>query len=383
MNEWEAIEADFELPVYPKRGLTIVRGKGALVWDSDNIEYIDCIAGQGTANIGHCNDHVINAIKEQSEKLITCPGIFTNDLRSELLKKLVSITPESVTKVFFCNSGAEATEAAIKLTRLATGKKNIIACMRGFHGRTFGALSATHNPKIRKAFEPLVPGFSHVPYNNLEKLEAAIDDDTAGIILEVVQGEGGVHPGTEEFLKGAETLCKDKGIVFIVDEVQTGFCRTGKLFASEHFNLQPDILTLAKSMAGGLPMGAVLCSDWVSEKASQHGTTFGGTPILCAASLATIDFIEKNDLAKEASDKGEYFTNNFCNELPDSVREVRQLGLMIGIELKEKVTPVLKRLMQEKVLALPGGMNVLRLLPPAVIEYSQLDKVIAALKASL
>ncbi|MFQ6059581.1 MAG: aspartate aminotransferase family protein, partial [Anaerolineae bacterium] len=244
--------------VYTKRPVVIVKGQGARLWDADGKEYIDCVGGHGVANIGHCHPRVVAAIKEQAERLITCPESLYNDQRAELQAELVRIAPPGLERVFLCNSGAEAVEAAIKFARLATGRPGIIAAKNSFHGRTMGALSATWRPQYRQPFEPLVPGFVHVPYNDMDALEAAIGDDTAAVLLEVVQGEGGVIVGDGDYLRGVQALCHGRGALFIVDEVQTGLGRTGCMFACEHYGLEPDMLCLAKAIAGGIPMGAVL-----------------------------------------------------------------------------------------------------------------------------
>ncbi len=307
--------------------------------------------------------------------LITNPAIFYNDKRALLLEKLVSISPKSLTRAFLTNSGTEAVEAAIKFARVTTGKTDFICAMRGFHGRTMGALSGTHKSDYRDPFEPLVPGFSFVPFNNLEKLESEITDKTAGIILEVVQGEGGINIGSKEYFDGVRKLCDENNIMMIIDEIQSGFCRTGKMFACDHFDIQPDIMTVAKAIGGGFPLGATLCSDKIKISTGQHGSTFGGNPLAAAASLAAIDFMIDNDLPKLAEEKGNYFVSKInINDL-SKVRSIRNMGLMIGIELKEKVQPYIVQLMEKGILAMPAGKTVLRLLPPAVISFEELDKV--------
>ena len=263
MTQYRELAEKYELMFYPKRSITVVKGKNALLWDSDGNEYIDCIAGHGVASVGHCNDAVTAAIYEQSQKLITLPLTFHNDARAILLEKLISVVPDSLTKAFLCNSGAESVEAAFKFTRLTTKKTDFICAMRSFHGRTFGALSAVFKKEYKEDFEPLVPGFHFAPFNKFEKLREKVTDKTAGIILEVVQGEGGVHVGDKEFFSQVRELCTQRGILLIIDEIQSGFCRTGRMFASNYFDLQPDILCVAKAMAGGFPMGAVLVSDKV------------------------------------------------------------------------------------------------------------------------
>ncbi len=370
------IESKYTSGVSSKRPLAIVRGKGAHVWDENGREYIDCVGGQGTANVGHANPVVAEAIAEQARTIISLTEIFYNDKRATIEEKLVQISPNHANRIYLCNSGTEAIESAIKLARYATGRTGIIAFMRGFHGRTMGALSATWEPKYREPFLPLVPDFSHVPYDNLEKAREAITDQTAGVIVEVVQGEGGVRPGSREFLVGLQELCRARGAMLIVDEVQTGFCRTGKMFASEHYGIEGDFVCVAKSIAGGLPMGAVMIGERVKKLEPMiHGSTFGGNPLACAAALAAIGFMERENLAARATELGTYMKGRLERIESPLIREVRGLGLMIGVELKQKVTPYLMALMERGVLALPAGLNVLRLLPPLVIEKSDLDVV--------
>ena len=367
------LEQRFGYEVYPKRDITIVRGEGARLWDDQGNEYLDCASGIGVASVGHANHEVARAISDQATKLITCPGIFYNDVRGQLMEKLASITPPGLNRVFLCNSGAEAIEAALKFARHSTGRSGFISAMRGFHGRTMGALSATF--KYRDQFEPLLPGHRFVPFNNIEKLDAALSPDIAAIVLEIVQGEGGVRPGDKSYFQHVRKTCDDHGILLIIDEIQTGFARTGKMFACEHMQIEPDIMALAKAMAGGVPMGAVLCGDRVEAAPGLHGTTFGGNPLACAAALAAIGYIEQNHLADAAAARGRYLCNKLESDKPESVREIRHLGLMIGLELKGKVKPYLTELMAHKILALPAGPTVLRLLPPLVISEPELDQV--------
>ncbi len=377
-------ESKYTSGVTSKRPLAIVRGKGARVWDENGREYIDCVGGQGTANVGHANPFVAEAIAEQARTLIALTEIFYNDKRAALEETLARISPNRANRIYLCNSGAEAIESAIKLARYTTGRTGIVAFMRGFHGRTMGALSATWEPKYREPFLPLVPDFSHVPYDNLDKAREAITDKTAGVIVEVVQGEGGVRPGSREFLLGLQELCRERGAMLIVDEVQTGFCRTGKMFASEHYGLEGDFVCVAKSIAGGLPMGAVMIGARVKKLEPMiHGSTFGGNPLACAAALAAIGFMESENLAARAAELGAYLIGRLQRIESPLIREVRGLGLMIGVELKHKVTPYLHALMERGVLALPAGLNVLRLLPPLVIEKSDLDVVAEAIERVL
>ena len=382
MNHRER-EQRYALEVFPKRDLTLVRGEGAIVWDDRGRAYIDCVAGVGVAGIGHANRAVAEALAEQARTLVTCPGIFYNDKRALLMEKLAGIAPEGLDRAFLCNSGAEAVEAALKLARLATGRSEIIAAARGFHGRTLGALSATFRKEYREPFEPLVPGFSHVPFNHVEKLRAAVTERCAALLLEPVQGEGGVRIPDPAYLRAARRVCDEHGALLVFDEVQTGFCRTGRMFACEHSGVRPDMLCLAKAIAGGVPMGALLCAERIEPAVGRHGTTFGGNPLACAAALAAIAFMEEQGLDRQAAEKGAYFNRVFDRQRPARVRAVRQIGLMIGIELKERAKPHLARLMEEGVLALPAGPTVIRLLPPLVIEHEQLDRVSEALKTVL
>lgn len=369
--------------VYTKQPLTIVRGQGALLFDIDGVEYLDCSSGHGVANLGHAHPKVAEAIYKQASTLITLFETFPNDKRAELMKKITSLV-DGLDKVFLCNSGTESVEAAFKFARISTGRKNIIAAMRAFHGRTYGALSATYNKKYREGFEPLLPGFSHVVFNNVGSLEKSVTDETAAVILEVVQGEGGVYPASAEYIQAARRICDERGTLLIVDEIQTGFGRTGKMFAIQHFGVTPDLLTCAKSLAGGVPMGAVLIGKSVKNLTpGVHSSTFGGNPLSCAAAVAALTVMEEEDLPGQAEAKGKYLMEKLKKIESPNVREVRGLGLMIGIEMKQKVAPYLKELQGKKIIALNAGMTVIRLLPPLVITYEQIDHVVDVLTETL
>ena len=384
MSNIKNIESIYTSGVYAKRDLVITHGQGATLYDEDGNSYIDCVGGQGAANLGHAHPAIITALAEQSQNLISCPEMFYNPQRAELEEKLIALAPAGMNRVFLTNSGTESVEAAFKFARYSTKRRKIIATMRGFHGRSMGALSATWNKAYRTPFMPLVPDFQHVPYNKLDKLEAALDEETAAVILEVVQGEGGVHLGTSEYLQGAQKFCRERGALLIIDEVQTGWGRTGKLLALEHHNLQPDLVTLAKSIAGGVPAGVVLIGERVSELSPGiHGSTFGGNPLAAACALAALDVQEKEQLPQRSAELGTYLLNELKKIDSPLIRDVRGLGLMVGIELKQKVAPYLKALTERGVLALPAGMTVIRLLPPLVIEKEQLDEVVAAIKEVL
>jgi len=370
-------EERYSTGVYPKRDIVIKKGKGAYLWDINGKKYVDCVGGHGSANVGHCNPYVASAVKEQLETLTSCTEIFLYEKRALLLEELAKITPTGIEKFFLCNSGAEANEAAFKFVRMLTGKNEIIATVKGFHGRTFGALSATWEKKYREYFYPLVPGFSHIPYNNLDALKEAVNENTAAFIIEVIQGEGGIRIGDEDYLRGVQKFLKEKGVLFIIDEVQTGFGRTGAWFASDLYGLEPDIITMAKSMGGGIPVGAMgIGANLENVKKLSHGSTFGGNPIAVASSLAVIKFIKDNDIINKTKELGRYFIESLKEISSPLIREVRGKGLMIGIEIKTKATPFLKKLADQGVLALPAGRNVLRFLPPLVIEKDDIDFVV-------
>jgi acetylornithine/LysW-gamma-L-lysine aminotransferase len=374
-----ATESQHTSGLYAKQPIVITRGAGALLFDIDGNEYLDCSSGHGVANLGHAHPQVAAAIAEQATRLVTLFETFYNDQRAALMAKITTLVPE-LQRVFFCNSGTEAVEASLKFARLSTGRTGIVAAMRAFHGRTFGSLSATFNKKYREGFEPLVPGFSHVPFNNVGALENAVADSTAAVILEVVQGEGGVYPASQEYLQAARRICDQRDALLIIDEIQTGFGRTGRMFAIQHSGVVPDLLCCAKSLAGGLPMGAVLIGDRVKNLApGVHGSTFGGNPLACAAAIAALTVIEQENLPAQAAEKGQYLIDRLSEINAPIIREVRGLGLMVGIELKQKVAPYLRALQERRILALPAGMTVIRLLPPLVITYPQLDSLVEAL----
>ena len=370
------VERRYALEVYPKRDITIVKGRGAEVWDDEGRRYIDCVAGIGVASVGHANLAVAEAVAGQARTLVTCPGIFYNDTRARLLEKLAAIAPGDLSRGFLCNSGAESVEAAIKFSRLTTGRTGVVSAMRGFHGRTLGALSATHKEAYRDVFRPLVPGFSFVPFNNPDKLRDAVGDDTAAVLIEPVQGEGGIRPASAEFLEAAREVCDETGALLVFDEIQTGFCRTGRMFACERYDVVPDMLCLAKAIAGGVPLGAVLADDRVQIPPGKHGTTYGGNPLACAAALAAIGFMEEERLAERAEGMGARFREGLEAAMPERVRAVRQIGLMIGVELKERVRPCIEALGAAGVLTLPAGTTVIRVLPPLVITEQQIDEVV-------
>ena len=370
--------------LYQKRDIALVRGDGAVVWDDSGRQYIDCVGGQGSGNLGHANPAVADALALQARTLSFCTELFFNDRRAELYDRLARILPATLDRIFLCNSGTEAVEGALKFARLATKRTKVVATMRGFHGKTMGALSATWGPEYRELFGPLLEGFSHIPFNKTEALDAAITGETSAFIVELVQGEGGVRPATNEFVAEAARLGRERGALLIVDEVQTGFGRTGTMFAIEQFGILPDVLCLAKSIAGGLPMGAIAFSRMLGDLPKRsHSTTFGGNPLACAAAVATIDEHLRMGLAAAAAERGKQLHDGLLSIESPKVREVRGLGLLQALELKENAGPTLKRLQENGVLALGAGPTVVRYLPPLVITAGQVETVIRSTRLAL
>ena len=373
--------------LYQRFPVTIEKGVKAHVWDTYGKEYIDCMGGYGVALVGHQNQKVNNAIKEQVDKIITVHSSLYNKTREEFLKKLIGIAPKGLTQVHLNNSGAEAIEAAMKFARKFTGKKGMVAMKGSYHGKSFGALSLTFNPKYRKAFSPLVEKVSFASFGDMESLRSVIDEDTAFIILEPIQGESGIVVAPDGFLQEVRKLCDEKGILLIFDEIQAGLGRTGRLWAGEHWNTIPDILCLAKGIAGGVPMGATLVRPDILSSISkgEHSSTFGGNPISCAAGLAALTTITEDGLIENSKKMGEIFREGLekLKEKHTMIREIRGKGLMIGIEMKFEVKDILMGLIEEGVLMLYSGRNILRILPPLVIEEEDVTKVLHALDVVL
>jgi LysW-gamma-L-lysine/LysW-L-ornithine aminotransferase len=366
--------------LYQRFPINISKGKGAIVWDVSGKEYIDCMGGYGVALVGHCNDRVINAIKNQSDNLITCHMSVYNNTRLKFLQKMSKISPKKLSKVFFSNSGAESIESALKFSRKYTGKKGVIAMIGGYHGKTFGALSVTHNEKYRKAFQPLLEGVKFVPYNNPSKIEDSLDNYIGTVIIEPIQGETGIIVPPDDFLQKIRKICDQNNLVLIFDEIQTGLGRTGKMWASEHWSTIPDIMCLAKGIAGGLPMGLTLCKPEILDamKLGEHSSTFAGNPLSCSAGIATIDSIVEENLVGNAVKVGNIFKNGLL-ELKEKhriVRDVRGLGLMLALELRFDIKDILFEGIKEGLLMLYSGRNIIRLLPPLVIDEVKVLKTL-------
>ncbi len=373
-------EDRFELGVYPKRGITLVRGEGARVWDDAGNEYLDAVAGVGVAFVGHAHPRVVAAVREQAGTLMTAYSAFHSDVRGRFLAKLATMMPPELGRYFLCNSGTEAVEGAIKFARLATGRTKLVAAVRGYHGKTLGALSATFERAYRDPIAPLLDGVTHVPLNKVDRFVDAIDAETAAVIVEPIQGEGGIRECEPEFLRAIAAKTAETGALLIADEVQSGCGRTGAFLASSHADVVPDIVTLAKAIGGGVPLGVVACGPRVGEiPPRMHTSTFGGNPLACAAGLATLEAIDEERLVDRAGVLGDRFRARLIAAGCTAIRSIRGRGLMIGVELKQKAGRFLQPLADQGVLAMLAGNTVLRFLPPAVITDAECDRLVDAL----
>ena len=376
-------EDQFMGNIYQRFPVTIERGLGAHVWDINGKEYIDCMGGYGVALVGHCNPRVVQALKTQLEKIITVHSSLYNKTREEFLENLIKIAPKNLGQVYLNNSGTEAVEAAIKFARKFTGKKGMIAMNGSYHGKSFGSLSVTFSPKYRKSFEPLVESVSFTPFGDIDALRSNVNSETALIILEPIQGESGIHVAPDGFLQEVRKLCDEKGIVLIFDEIQSGLGRTGKMWASQHWETAPDIMCLAKGIAGGVPMGATLVRPDILASISkgEQSSTFGGNPLSCAAGTATIKALIEDQLVENAVKMGKIFREGLerLKEKHKIIREVRGKGLMIGIEMKFDVKDILFDGIANNLLLLYSGKNILRLLPPLVISEADINKALETL----
>jgi LysW-gamma-L-lysine/LysW-L-ornithine aminotransferase len=373
--------------LYQRFPVNLARGKGARVWDKSGKEYIDCMGGYGVALVGHCNDRVVNAIKKQAETLITAHMSVYNDARLQFMEKMSTIAPPGLTKMFFTNSGAESVEGALKFARKYTGKPGIIAMNGAYHGKTFGALSVTYNEKYRKSFMPLLEGVKFVPYSNPDKLEEAIDDTTGTVILEPIQGETGIIVPPDDLLPGIREICDRRKLVLVFDEIQAGLGRTGKMWAGQNWNTTPDIMCIAKGIAGGIPMGLVLAKPEVMDamKLGEHSSTFGGSPIACAAGTATLEALTDDKLVENAAKVGRHFRESLMRlkERHKIIREVRGLGMMLAVELRFEVKDVLFDGIRNGLLMLYSGRNIIRLLPPLVTDETTVSRAVDIMDAVL
>jgi len=372
---------------YARKPVAIVRGRGALLYDDHGREYVDCTGAYGACIVGHAHPKVAQAISDQAKKLIACHGSTYNDARALFVSKLSTMLPSGLNRVFLGNSGAEAVECAIKIVRKSTGRRKIVAIKGAFHGKTHGALSATWDAKYRKNFEPLLPDFAHIPFDNSEAAKETITNGTAAVFVEPIQGEGGIRVPSKEWIGLLSDLIHDAGGLLVADEIQTGFGRTGKMFACEHSAVKPDILCLGKGIASGLPIGITAAAEGIMSALAvgEHTTTFGGNPVVCAAGSATIDALLEEGLVDNAAKVGEYFSTGLLGlrERRRIIREVRGLGLMLAVEMRFDVHQTILDAMNQGVLLLDAGRNVLRFLPPLCLQTDQVERVLAVLTTIL
>jgi len=386
-TDWVEIETRHASVAYRPRPVTFVRGEGTRLWDDEGHEYLDFGTGIGVAALGHAHPALAQALAEQARTLMTCmPGYYHNDVRASFLDKLASIAPGNLKRVFLSNSGSEAVETALKLAKKHTGRGRIVAAMRAFHGRTLGSLSATWKAAYKKPFLPLVPGYAHVPFGDVEALGESVTDETAALLLEPIQGEGGIYPAPEGYLQAARDLCDAHGALLIFDEVQSGMGRTGTWFACEHDAVVPDVVCLAKALGGGVPLGATVFDTALGFEKGQHGSTFGGNPLACRAGLTVIETILSEGLLENAARVGAHFASglqHLVETKPEQLREVRGRGVMLALQLRSKAGPVLSALQERGVLALSGGTTALRFLPPLNVTPAEVERVLEALEQAL
>jgi len=377
------IENTYLLETFSKREISIERGEGQFLFDSEGKKYLDCMSSIGVMNVGHCNEYVVKNITEQLNKITHVNPVFYNSTRAKFLEKFNEITPECIVKYFFANSGTEAVEAAKKFAITTTGKDEFISFKRGFHGKTMGSLSLTHNINYREPFLNLLDNkTTFCTYNNIEEFKNSVSDKTAGVIIEIVQGNGGVYIVDKKFLEEVRNICTEKNIVLIFDEIQSGMGRTGKMFAFEHFGIEPDIFLVSKSIAGGLPMSLVCMRDYIKIDKELHSGTFNGGPVVCAAGIGVLDYIKDKNLLKHCEEMGQYLKEKLNTLKSPLINEIRSIGLMTGIELKQKSGKYVKLMQQKGVIATAGGV-VIRLLPPLVINKEDIDFLIKVLEEVL
>lgn len=383
---YDELDKKYYLQTFKRYPLTFDHGKGSHIWDVEGNEYIDMLGGIAVNSVGHCHPKVVKAIQDQAAKLIHISNFYLSEPQVMLSKKLVELS--GLDRVFFANSGAESVEGAFKIARKyahSIGRGgNVISFENSFHGRTLATI-ASGKKAYQKGFEPIPEGFSQVPFNDIEAVKKATDKNTAAIIIEPIQGEGGVNVVDKTFLKALRNFCDEQNIVLIFDEIQCGVGRTGKMFAKEHFGVEPDIMTLAKALGSGVPIGAILSNEKVSSaiEFGDHGTTFGGNPLVCAASLATLEVIETENLMQQAEEKGNWLKSKIAAMKNPDIKEIRGKGLMIGVEFNFETKPLVLKMLENGVLANATADKVLRLVPPLNIPYEDLEKAMEVLKKSL
>ncbi|MBP1923617.1 acetylornithine/LysW-gamma-L-lysine aminotransferase [Halorubrum alkaliphilum] len=367
--------------VFSEKPIEIARGEDVWLYDTNGNEYLDFGASYACTPVGHCHPDVVDAATSQLEDLMYVQASYPHAARTALYEQLADTAPVDVDNVWLCNSGTEANEAALKFARHATGREKIIATKQGFHGRTMGALATTWKGKYKQGFEPLAGGVEFVDYGDIDAMREAVDDETAAVIIEPLQGEGGINPVSTEYLQAVRVATATSGAAMILDEIQTGLGRTGSMWAADGHDVVPDVLTTAKGLGSGLPIGATLCRDWIAENCGNHGSTFSGGPVVSAAAGATLDVLEREELPAHAAEMGTYLREEIDERLGDEIREVRGDGLMIGIEVKRGSNRLLRELaIEHGILALPAGRTVLRLLPPLTIDRDHADAVVDAIE---
>jgi acetylornithine/LysW-gamma-L-lysine aminotransferase len=366
--------------VYNKKPIRIEHGDGMYMYDEGGTEYLDFGGSYACVPLGHGHDAVSAAVEEQLSKLTYVQASYPVAIREKLYGTLADAAPGDIDNVWLCNSGTEANEAALKFSRAATGNTKFVASMRAFHGRSMGSLSLTWKDKYKKQHEPMLEDVEFVPYNDSEALAEAVDEETAAVMLEPIQGEGGINPATAEFVETARESTEEAGAALIVDEIQSGLGRTGRLWDVERTGVVPDIVTCAKGLGNGLPVATTLCRDWIAENYGSHASTFGGNPVVAAAANATVSTIREEDVPAHAAEVGAYLRDRIERDLGDAVRDVRGEGLMIGVEIKGNANSALRDLaIEHSILALPAGRTVVRFLPPLVVEQRHADRVVDAL----
>lgn len=379
----------YVMNTYGRFPLALVKGQGTYVWDANNKQYLDFVSGIAVCSLGHCNDELVSVIKEQANNLWHVSNLYWNQPQVDLAEKLV--TASGLGQTFFCNSGAEANEAAIKLVRKYFYRKNqagryrIIAFKNSFHGRTTGALAATGQEKYHEGFKPLLDGFLYADYNDLASVEKLISEHTAAVIVEPIQGEGGIKPAELEFLRGLRSLCDQEGIILIFDEVQTGLGRTGRLFAYEHYGVKPDILTLAKALGGGIPIGAMLASDEIAAgfAPGDHASTFGGNPLVTAVANKVVDIIKPAEFLENVNKMGTLLAEMLEDIMDSRVVGIRGRGLIIGVEFKTEIKDLIALCVEKGLLLVGAGTHVVRFVPPLNVNEIEIKKAVGIFKEAL
>lgn len=375
-------QQNYLVAAYPNRRVSFVRGEGVYLFTCEGEKYLDMGSNIGVSIFGYGHPRITEALAQQLHRLPSLHGSLGSEVRERAAQRLVEACGGRIARVFFSNSGAEAIEAALKFARLASGKSHFVACAHGYHGKTLGALSATDGEKYRDPFLPLVWDFTHAPFGDIDGLRAQVREDTAAILIEPIQGEGGIRVGAPEYFAALQALCTEKNIFLIVDEIQTALGRTGTFLAGEQFGLTPDILCLGKGLAGGIPIAATLVSEAIAQKipVHVHTSTFGGNPLACAGVSAVLTELYDGKVFAHIREVGAYFLSQLKTLHHPRIAEVRGRGFMIGVELKENVTPTLQALQQRRIIAVPAGSNVLRFLPPYLVGKEEIDEVMGALR---